>query len=166
MRNNTKSWLPDSGEYRSWIAELKRRYRVTQIKAAMSVNTALLEYYWNLGKDISERYADAAAYGMGFFDHLSADMKSAMPGADGFSPRNLRYCQRFYELYKSEEKLPQLVAELVRIPWGHHRFIIDKCSDCPLCPRPSRDAYRSFELRIEPSIAKRAKERPSQHRRA
>jgi len=131
MRNNTESWLPDSGEYRSWIAELKRRYRVTQIKAAMSVNTALLEYYWNLGKDISERYADAAAYGMGFFDHLSADMKSAMPGADGFSPRNLRYCQRFYELYKSEENLPQLVAELVRIPWGHHRFIIDKCSDCP-----------------------------------
>lgn len=69
----------------------------------MSVNTALLEYYWNLGKDISERYADAAAYGMGFFDHLSADMKSAMPGADGFSPLNLRYCQRFYELYKAEE---------------------------------------------------------------
>ena len=25
----------------------------------------------------------------------------------------------------------------------------------------SRDAYRSFKLRIEPSIAKRAKERPS-----
>ena len=111
MGNNTESWLPDSGEYRSWIAELKRRYRVTQIKAAMSVNTALLEYYWNLGKDISERYADAAAYGKGFFDHLSADMKSAMPGADGFSPRNLRYCQRFYELYKAEENLPQLVAE-------------------------------------------------------
>lgn len=128
MRNNTKSWLPDSGEYRSWIAELKRRYRVTQIKVAMSVNTALLEYYWNLGKDISERYADAAAYGMFFFDHLSADMKSAMSGADGFSPRNLRYCQRFYELYKAEENLPQLVAELVRIPWGHHRFVIDKFS--------------------------------------
>ena len=97
----------------------------------MSVNTALLEYYWNRGKDISERYADAEAYGMRFFDHLSADMKSAMPGADGFSPRNLRYCQRFYDLYKAEENLPQLVAELVRIPWGHHRFIIDKCSDCP-----------------------------------
>ena len=120
MGNNTKSWLLDSGEYRSWIAELKRRYRVTQIKAAMSVNTALLEYYWNLGKDISERYADAAAYGMGFFDHLSADMKSAMPGADGFSPRNLRYCQRFYELYKAEENLPQLVAELVRDTHQHH----------------------------------------------
>lgn len=27
-----------------------------------------------------------------------------------------------------EWNLPQLVAELVRIPWGHHRFIIDKCS--------------------------------------
>lgn len=49
-------------------------------------------------------------------------MKSAMFGADGFSPRNLRYCQRFYELYKADENLPQLVAELVRIPWGHHRL--------------------------------------------
>lgn len=55
-------------------------------------------------------------------------MKSAMSGADGFSPRNLRYCQRFYELYKAEENLPQLVAELVRIPRGHHRFVIDKFS--------------------------------------
>lgn len=47
-------------------------------------------------------------------------MKSAMPGADGFSPRNLRYCQRFYELYKVEENLPQLVAELVRDTHQHH----------------------------------------------
>ena len=45
-----------------------------------------------------------------------------MPGADGFSPRNLRYCQRFYELYKAEASLPQLVADLVKIPWGHHRI--------------------------------------------
>ena len=54
----------------------------------MSVNTALLEYYWNRGKDISERYADAEAYGMRFFDHLSADMKSAMPGADVSPPES------------------------------------------------------------------------------
>ena len=43
--------------YAAWIADLKRRYRATQIKAAVAVNTALIEFYWNLGKDISEKYA-------------------------------------------------------------------------------------------------------------
>ena len=26
-------------------------------------------------------------------------------------------------------KFPQLVEELFSIPWGHHRYIIDKCKD-------------------------------------
>lgn len=30
-------------EYFTWIGNLKKRYRATQIKAAVSVNTALLE---------------------------------------------------------------------------------------------------------------------------
>lgn len=36
--------------YIAWIADLKRRYRATQIKAAVAVNSALIEFYWNLGK--------------------------------------------------------------------------------------------------------------------
>jgi hypothetical protein len=47
--------LISSKSYRSWISELKKRYRATQIKAAIAVNSALLEFYWNLGKDISEK---------------------------------------------------------------------------------------------------------------
>ena len=43
--------------YAAWIVDLKRRYRATQIKAAVAVNSALIEVYWNLGKDISEKYA-------------------------------------------------------------------------------------------------------------
>ncbi|MGN0875708.1 MAG: hypothetical protein ACI4TC_00375 [Kiritimatiellia bacterium] len=35
------------------VADLKRRYRRTQIKAAVAVNSAMLEFYWSLGKDIS-----------------------------------------------------------------------------------------------------------------
>lgn len=45
-----------SKAYLSWIGELKKRYRATQIKAAVAVNAALIEFYWNLGKDISEKY--------------------------------------------------------------------------------------------------------------
>ena len=40
---------------------------------------------------------------------------------------NIRYCQRFYEFYCSERNLPQLVEELVKVPWGHHRLLMDKC---------------------------------------
>lgn len=39
--------------YLEWIADLKRRYRRTQIKAAVAVNSAMLEFYWTLGRDIS-----------------------------------------------------------------------------------------------------------------
>ena len=121
---------PASGEstsYASWIVELKRRYRATQIKAAVAVNSALIEFYWNLGKDISEKYVGTKIYGSGFFSRLSADLKGAIPGADGLSTQNLRYCLHFYELYGGAKILPQLVGKLVCIPWGHHRIIIDKC---------------------------------------
>ena len=42
--------------YAAWMADLKRRYRATQIKAAVAVNSAWIEFYWNLGKDIAEKY--------------------------------------------------------------------------------------------------------------
>ena len=90
--------------YRSWIADLKRRYRATQVKAAVAVNSALIEYYWGLGRDISEKYSEftkSEIYGKQFFNRLSADLKEAMPGVAGHSPQNIRYCLNFYELYAS-----------------------------------------------------------------
>jgi len=85
-------------EYFSWIGELKNRYRVTQIKAAVSVNSALLEFYWNLGKDISEKYPGRKRNAH-FFAELSADLKLAIPDGNGLSSRNLQHIQKFYEFY-------------------------------------------------------------------
>ena len=148
-------------EYFSWIGELKRRYRATQIKAAISVNTALLEFYWSLGKDISERYA-ASRSGNKFYQMLSADLRSVLPEAKGLSPSSLKYCGYFYRLYAGlvsnqqvvdlsgdagqqvvdlncsidyakqvashNADIPHFVEDmLVRIPWGHHVLIINKC---------------------------------------
>ena len=39
-------------EYLEWLKELKARYRQSQAKASVKVNTFLLEYYWSLGRDI------------------------------------------------------------------------------------------------------------------
>lgn len=94
-------------EYFTWIGNLKKRYRATQIKAAVSVNTALLEFYWNLGRDISERYPRQKRNAR-FFAELSADLKIAMPEANGLSERNLKYMLAFYRLYSCRQ---QLVAD-------------------------------------------------------
>ena len=119
--------LISSTEYRNWISELKARYRAVQIKAAISVNSALLEFYWNLGKDISERYAKTQFYGSRFFENVSKDLTDSIPNPKGLSVVNIRYCVRFYELYAKMENLQQVVEDLVKVPWGHHSRIIDKC---------------------------------------
>lgn len=77
-------------EYFFWIGDLKKRYRATQIKAAISVNTALLEFYWSLGKDINEKYPGKKRNAH-FFAELSADLKIAIPESNGLSERNLQH---------------------------------------------------------------------------
>lgn len=94
-------------EYRNWIQELGNRYRTSQIKASIHVNNEMLMYYWSVGKDIAERRADSK-WGNKFFQNMSMDLTDLIPNAKGFSPSNLRYMMRFYELFKDIEIVPQL----------------------------------------------------------
>ncbi len=128
-----ESIIKNDPEYLAWVQELSERYRRSQIKAAVSVNREMLLFYWRLGKDIAELHAESR-WGSGFFETLSRDLRKEIPDAKGFSPRNLRYMKRFYELFPvGPAILPQVVAELppcegmFSIPWGHIRTIIDKC---------------------------------------
>ena len=141
--------------YSSWISELKERYRCSQIKASVAVNTQMLMFYWSLGRDIVDMQAENR-YGSAFYTTLSNDLKRALPNAKGFSPRNLRYMTRYYELFPighenlpqaadefrvdASKNLPQVVADspiatatsdssIFYIPWGHVRLLIDKCGD-------------------------------------
>ena len=94
-------------EYRRWIVELKKRYRSTQIKAAISVNAALLEFYWELGRDISAKYPGKRR-NVHFFENLSVDLQTDIEDPKGLSERNIRYSLKFFELYAY---LPQVVAD-------------------------------------------------------
>lgn len=118
-------------DYLQWVKELSIRYRQSQIKAAMKVNRVLIKFYWELGSDIIALGADNK-YGGRFYATLSTDLRREMPGVEGLSETNIRYAKRFFQLYADHSRiLPQLVEELFGIPWGHHRYIIDKCSDNP-----------------------------------
>ena len=118
--------------YSNWIAELKQKYLQQRMKAVVAVNSSLLQFYWNLGKDISEKNLDNK-YGSQFYKQLSNDLAAQIPNVKGFSPTNLKYTKYFYELYSQQDaNRPQAVDDLeaqqiFSIPWGHHRFIIDKC---------------------------------------
>jgi predicted nuclease of restriction endonuclease-like (RecB) superfamily len=106
-------------EYKEWLVELKTRIRQSQIKAAVRVNEELLRLYWSMGQDIVTRQMEAA-WGSGFFENLSKDLRSEFPYMDGFSPTNLKYIKRFYLFYSQVivnrhqlgDQIPQqLVAE-------------------------------------------------------
>lgn len=42
---------------------------------------------------------------------------------------NFRYATKFYDFYSKHEKFLQVVEKLIKIPCGHHRYILDKCKN-------------------------------------
>ena len=121
--------------YAAWIADLKKRWRATQIKAAVAVNSALIEFYWDLGRDVAEDFAEESGYGSRFFEKVSRDMQAEFPGDSGFSTRNVRYCLSFYKLYASPRILQQAVAK--SSPKRRGKAIVQQTvAAFPRSPRP------------------------------
>lgn len=137
-------------QYKDWISNLSQRFKQSQIKAAIKVNSELLQFYWSLGRDIVELNVEER-WGQGVLASISQDLQSALPDVKGLSTSNLYYIKRFYvTYYKLFTKLPQLgvnldkeilpqvgvnisaeetvFSELMSIPWNHHKYIMDKHS--------------------------------------
>lgn len=108
-------------DYKLWLVELKSKIRSVQLKAAIAVNTALIEFYWDLGKMIVEKQSQIS-WGEKLIEQLSKDLKSEFPEMKGLSRSNLFYTKQFYLFYK-DELIQQLVGQ---IPWGHNVLIFSK----------------------------------------
>jgi len=85
--------LLQNTEYKSWLKDLKKKVLQTQIKAAIKVNSTLLQFYWELGEEIVQRQAQAS-WGDGFLKQLSQDLMAEFPDMKGFSERNLKYIKQ------------------------------------------------------------------------
>ncbi|MBO5193420.1 MAG: DUF1016 family protein [Bacteroidales bacterium] len=146
--------------YTQWVEDLSVRYRQSQIKAAVKVNREMLEFYWGLGRDIEEMHVEER-WGECVIKNLSADLQHNNPNSTGLSRTNIYYAKKFYLLYSGYLKIvPQLVGQLEKentlqpvaqnqgskivpqpvgqleellfsIPWGHHRYLMDKFGDDP-----------------------------------
>ena len=125
-------------KYSTWLKELKSKIRSVQIKAAVKINTEMLNFYWELGADIVEKQT-AAKWGDGFLGKLSQDLMTEFPDMRGFSLSNLKYIKQWYLFYSTHESIgQQLVGRLkkanvqqlvAQIPWGHNLVIISKIKD-------------------------------------
>lgn len=134
-----------TSEYKHWLGELKQHIRQSQIKAAVKVNTELLQLYWLLGGEIVERQQNAK-WGDNFLKQLSADLNEEFPEMKGFSYTNLRYIKQWYLRYNKEltirqqlvgkientntkQLVSQFENEFFSIPWGHHILIMQRCKE-------------------------------------
>ena len=112
-------------DYQNWIVELKKRYKQSQIKAAVHVNSELIHFYWSLGRDIVKMKSETK-WGSKFYDSLSKDLKNQFPDGKGFSTRNLKSMRQFYELFPENEIGQQVAAQITMVPWGHILFLLTK----------------------------------------
>lgn len=122
-------------EYVQWIHEIKQRYRNSQIKAAVKVNSEQLLFNWQLGRDLVVRKTEEK-WGTGIVNQVSLDLQAEFPEAKGFSARNLWNMKKWYLFYAENEgisdilqtfnslidteseKLQQVAAEIHEKPFG------------------------------------------------
>ena len=88
-------------EYVQWIHEIKQRFRNSQIKAAVKVNSEQLLFNWQLGRDLVVRKAEEK-WGTGIVNQVSLDLQDEFPEAKGFSARNLWFMKQWYSFYSSK----------------------------------------------------------------
>jgi predicted nuclease of restriction endonuclease-like (RecB) superfamily len=145
-----KHTLSQQSDYQHWLSTIKQNFQQSQLKAAVRVNTTLLEFYWQLGNDILEKQKNST-WGSGFLAQLSQDLMAEFPDIKGFSRRNLELIRQWYSYWSSDTSIAQQavsqlvkaednsgtacsaigqqpVAQLLQIPWGHNLKIISKCS--------------------------------------
>nr|DAI61871.1 MAG TPA: Protein of unknown function (DUF1016) [Caudoviricetes sp.]DAL17917.1 MAG TPA_asm: Protein of unknown function (DUF1016) [Caudoviricetes sp.] len=134
--NNMGNLINSDNTYREWISNISLRFRQSQIKASITVNSEMLRFYWTLGHDMDEK-KNLYHWGSNFYEQVGKDLRKELPDVKSFSARNLRYMHQFYCLFPI---LQQVVAkldfnhqndcvscdEIFLIPWGHIVQIMNK----------------------------------------
>ena len=110
-------------DFSTWIIDLKSKIHEARRKVAFSINSQLIELYWEIGKSITGKQ-EKAIWGSNFIEQVAYELKHEFPEMKGFSRRNLYAMSQWYKFYAEKYQfVPQTVAQ---IPWSHNRIIISK----------------------------------------
>ena len=116
--------------YELFLGQLKNKVQQAQIKAALAVNSELIQLYWEIGKSIVEKQ-EQEGWKAQVIEQLCKDLQNALPGLQGFSRTNIFRMRSFYLVYA---RVPQAVGLLNtlpigKIPWGHNVLLMEKIKD-------------------------------------
>lgn len=109
---SSDSFMADKN-YVKWLSDLKKRFRLAQLKAAVKVNTEMLKFYWSLGEDICEKQKHYK-WGAKVVDRLSLDMRSEFPQSEGFSRTNLFDIKRWFIFYSRQIEIVHQAGGLLQ----------------------------------------------------
>ncbi len=104
--------------------DILKMIKTSQNNALKSVNTELINLYWNIGKYIDEKI-EKSDWGKSVVGKLSNYIYKKEPDLKSFSPSNLWRMRQFYSGYKKFPKLAPLVRE---ISWTNNLIIISQCN--------------------------------------
>jgi predicted nuclease of restriction endonuclease-like (RecB) superfamily len=115
-----------TSDFLEWITILKTKIRSARNKLAFSINSQVLELYWELGRDIAEKQQNSN-WGSGFIEQIATELRHEFPDITGFSRRNVYVILQWYRFYSVKYQfVPHHVAQ---IPWSHNRIILNKIKD-------------------------------------
>ena len=115
--------------------EISQLIAAARQHALQTVNTVLIELYWQVGQILSRKIAQAE-WGDGVVAQLAEHLARTQPGLRGFTSRNLFRMRQFYEAYQDDEKVSPLARQL---PWTHNLLILSQSK---------RPEEREFYLRL------------------
>jgi len=106
---NTKNELDSSGNI---VYQNIRTVLVTaRQKVYSAINSAMVEAYWEIGRQIEQAVGDRAEYGKGLLQYISKEL--SIEFGKGFTVRNLQAMRQFYEVF------PNTHALRAELSWTH-----------------------------------------------
>ncbi len=104
------------------FSEIRTLIQKAKNDAFKTVNTVLIDLYWEIGKYVGEKINNSE-WGKSVVEQLSEFIQRNEPEIKGFSSQNIWRMKQFYETYAEKPKLSALVRE---ISWTNNLMIISK----------------------------------------
>lgn len=111
-----------SKNYTAILQDLKEKIRIARLRAGYTVNTQLLQLYWEIGNTIYQQ-EKAKGWGAKIVDSLAKDLKTEFADMKGLSPRNLRYMRDFALAYPQFSILQGGLAKLESPAAEENKFL-------------------------------------------
>lgn len=97
-------------------ASVKNTLESARSQVERAVNSAMVNAYWDIGRQISEATGGRAEYGKRLVEYLSERLSSEY--GKGYSKRNLYQMQQFYEAF------PIVHTLCAQLSWSHYRRLM------------------------------------------